>query len=195
MVMVFNIDNYKGHFAMHCATAREAKEFCDYLDSLGKTWKSRETYAMVTNWSIFKSRTCYLFNEGVISDLSYCKRDGYSVLEWSDFITKFTKGDLRDGMVVESLKAKRYQVLGDRLVGSNSYMLLSDLTKDLKDLSSPDDTIIKVYKSNARTLSEILNIDYLTLIWEREERQEPIEMTLEEVCRELGKEIKIVKSK
>ena len=192
--MKFDIANYKGQYAMHCKTARESREFCDYLDGLGKTWKSRETYAMATNWSVFKSETCYCFNDGMISRLSCCKRDGYIILEWSDFVTKFTKGDLRDGMVVELANGNRYLVLGENFINKIGYLCISDYSDGLDMNTEPYNwNVNKVYKSSAYSTDFIFKDEYLTLIWERPQKTTPIEMTLEEVCRELGREIKIIK--
>lgn len=200
--MVFNIDNYKGHFAMHCATAREAKEFCDYLHSLEKSWKSKESYCMVTNWSIFKNETCYCFNDGIISSLTFCKRDGYAILEWSDFITKFTKSDLRDGMVVKTAQDEPFLVHKGRFVNYSGWLNISNYTDNLEDPTDARFTINKVYEVKAlSSFNHLFNPGFMDLVWEREDMSElmtkpkPIEMTLEEICKELGREIKIVKDK
>lgn len=34
IISVFNIEDYKGDFVMHCKTEEEAKDFCRYLDAL-----------------------------------------------------------------------------------------------------------------------------------------------------------------
>ena len=192
--MVFNIDNYKGHFAMHCATAREAKEFCDYLHSVGKRWNCGVSYDDVTHWDAYKDETCYCFNDGFLDTLSCCWHKGYTILEWSDFTRKFTKADLKNGMIVETANEYRYLVLEDNFINENGFMVISDYNDDLTINSEPYKwNINKIYKSLAYNTNCIFKDDYLTLIWVRKEKPKPIEMTLEEVCEALGREIKIIK--
>ena len=53
--MKFNIDDYKGKFAMHCKTKEEAEDFCRYLDSIGCKWKNGNRYLNCTYWQSLKS--------------------------------------------------------------------------------------------------------------------------------------------
>lgn len=189
--MKFNINNYKGKYAMHCKTEEEAKEFCDYLHSIGKTWHDGDSYQSNTLWYVSKKYTCYEFNDGYRgSVVNYIDRN-YTILEWSDFTTEFTKADLKDGMVVEYAKGDRRMVLDERIIGPSTQANLDDFTKDLKSVNDPKFNIVRVYKSHADRLGSLCKDAYLTLIWERKE--EPVEMTIEEICKALGKEIKIVK--
>lgn len=193
--MVFNIDNYKGRFAMHCATVREAKEFCDYLYSIGRRWQTGYSYSDFIGWSTHECNTCYLFNEGIVVSVYRARLNGYDILEWSDFSNQFTKNDLRDGMIVEYVNGDLRVVLGNRLVGQDGHNTLDLYDDDLTILTAHGCNIVRVYKGNPRFISELFNKEYLTLIWERKEKPKPIEMTLEEICKELGREIKIVKDK
>lgn len=110
---------------------------------------------------------------------------------------EFTKADLKSGMVVVTREEKDnlYIVIGDKIISSLGYVQLNDYNDDLtcKEGNYKCDifNIIKVYKEISN-LSDICNynIDNLTLIWERNPK--PEEMTLEEVCAALGKQIKIV---
>lgn len=189
--MKFDINNYKGAYAMHCKTEKEAKEFCDYLHSIGKTWHDGDSYQSNTLWYVSKKHTCYEFNNGYRgSVLTYINRN-YTILEWSDFTTEFTKADLKDGMIVEYTNGNRGIVLSGRIVESGGHLRIADFTDDLKVTNLPEYTISKVYKSMTPTIADLFNATWFTLIWERKE--EPEEMTLEEVCKALGKEIKIVK--
>lgn len=38
--MRFDANDYKGRYAMHCATEKEANIFLEYLDSIGRKWSS-----------------------------------------------------------------------------------------------------------------------------------------------------------
>lgn len=192
--MKFDITNYKGKYAMHCKDAKEAREFCDYLHSVGKKWNNGESYTLVINWSFFEDETCYCFNQGYIDTVSCCNYKGFTILEWSDFTTKFTKSDLRDGMVVELANGNRYLVLGENFINKIGYLCISDYSDGLDTDTEPYNwNVNKVYKSSAYNTDFIFKDEYLTLIWKRPKKTKPIEMTLEEVCKELGREIKIIK--
>ena len=132
----------------------------------------------------------------------------YKILYWSDYMKKktFTKSDLQTGMNVEMRDGDRYLVLLNAckgICGRNNYtnLLISAKDKSQKNLDSykedltaavtSDYDIVKIYKPKyffqMQTLNEIEECD---IIWQRDE---PIEMTLDEVCEALGKNIKIVK--
>ena len=85
--MKFNFNDYKGKFAMHCKTAKEAKEFCRYMHSHGRMWNSFDSYADKTNWNeYFKEQTVYYFNDGRCGTVEFAKECGYTVLEWEDYV-------------------------------------------------------------------------------------------------------------
>ena len=190
--MRFDINNYQGNYAMHCKTKEEAREFCNYLHSIGNTWESGDSYKTTTNFKYNRNKTVYYFNKGTYGHISNCYCY-FTILEWSDFTTEFTKADLKDGMVVEYNNGNRRMVLGKYFIGENSHAPLADYTEDLREPNFPKQTINKVYISSTRSINYLFDDDNLTLIWERKEKPEPVEMTIEEVCKALGKEIKIVK--
>ena len=194
--MKFDINNYKGNYVMHCKTEEEAKEFCDYLHSIGKTWGDGDSYKKIISWSSTREGgTCYNFNDGWVgSKRSYIDK-GYTILEWSDFTTEFTKADLKDGMVVEYRNGDRRLVLGECFVGHNNCSHFNVWYDDnlINNNNASCRDVCKVYKSSPELMNQCFDDKYLTLIWERKEKPEPEEMTLAEVCKALGKEIKIVK--
>lgn len=84
--MKFNINKYKGNYAMHCKTEEEAKIFCRYLDSVGRRWGSGHSYISMTNWDDYGPNTCYSFNSGTYCDkIYYLTHNCYTILEFSDF--------------------------------------------------------------------------------------------------------------
>lgn len=117
------------------------------------------------------------------------------IIKWSDYMKRknFTKADFESGMVVECRNGERYLVLKDKLLNSAHWKCISDYTAEMKECAKgtrPYD-IMKVYDTIGVTnLVNVFIDDSLILIWERQEVEE---MTLEEVCKLLGKEIKIVK--
>lgn len=192
--MKFDINNYKGTYVMHCKTEEEAREFCNYLHSIERKWSHGVSYKATTCWTRNTKEICYNFNEGVYCDKDYYEKAGYTILEWSDFTTEFTKADLKDGMVVELANGNKYFILNNRILDDYGYLSLSEYNANLeyRDDKSHKYTIKKVYKVDAYDI-DVLDDNYHTLIWERKEKPKPVEMTIEEICKALGKEIKIVK--
>ena len=196
--MKFNIDNYTGKYVMRCKTEEESKDFCDYLHSIGKTWRSGTLYPSLPVWDIYKRDTCYDFNAGESSFKDYYENKGYTILEWSDFMNKkeFTKEDLKTGDIVTYRNGKQGIIFPeyDGIISDdfNNYINFNSIMFDLINVQNSEWDIMKVQR--------VKHIHYFTkshwneapVIWER---QEIAEMTLEEVCKALGKEIKIVKSK
>ena len=83
---IFDIEKYKDNYVMHCKTEAEAKSFCRYLDSVGRKWCDGANYLCENEWSVHKDQTCYFFNRGELSDKSYYIKNGYTILEWSDYV-------------------------------------------------------------------------------------------------------------
>lgn len=86
--MRFNIEDYKGKYVMHCKTEEEAEDFCIYLDSIGRTWYSSDSYLSESYWDRYKESTCYNFNCGTYCDKPYYEEEGYTILEMEDFMDK-----------------------------------------------------------------------------------------------------------
>ena len=196
--MKFNIDDYKGNYVMHCKTKEEAESFCKYLHSLGKKWSNRDNYFPHTNWENYGTCTCYDFNRNEFSGISFYKAKNYTILEWEDFMGKkeFTKADLKSGDIVIFRNHDAGVVFLEQnaiiFKGFGEYIELSDYDTKLCDILSEEWDIVKVHRPNSP--DGLIHDQWYKapVVWEREEA---VEMTLEEVCKALGKEIKIVKSK
>ncbi len=191
----FNWDEFKNEenkIAVHCKTEEEAKDFCERMHEQGMKWCSGESYLKETNYK-FCEEICYI--KGEFSPYWYYNSEGYKILEWSDYMQKkFTKADLKDGMVVEyndnSFGIRL--VVGDFLIGEDGYADLGDYNESLKNVVS-DLEIVRVYK--IKCMGKISSIMYdvnLELIWER---KEPKKMTIEEMRKKLeeltGEEIEV----
>lgn len=117
------------------------------------------------------------------------------IIKWSDYMKRknFTKADFESGMVVECRSGERFLVLRDKLLNGTHWRAIENYTSELKECVNgtyPYD-IMKIYDTIGVTnLHNAFSDDNLILIWERQEVEE---MTLAEVCKLLGKEIKIVK--
>ena len=96
---------------------------------------------------------------------------------------KFTKADLKDGMVVAYANGQRRLVLNNFLIGKDGYFDLSNYSENLKDKNSSDRDIVRVFKINiVTTLDYIFRTENLELIWERTESKK---MTTEEMRQKL----------
>jgi hypothetical protein len=121
--------------------------------------------------------------------------DNKQIIKWSDYMKRknFTKADFESGMVVECRNGERFLVLRDKLLDGAHWKNINNYTTEMKKYvkGTHSDDIMKVYDTIGVTnLHNIFSDENLILIWERQEVEE---MTLEEVCKLLGKEIKIVK--
>ena len=193
----FNINDYPGKYVMHCKTEEEAKDFCRVLHEAGRKWCDNESYINSTNWFSYKKETCYFFNRGEYSSVSFFKKANYTILEWSDFMNKeFTRDDIkvgdmlltRDGAVQLVIDATRGIRVTDsdiafyRCISSDLCNLYGDKSYDIvaiRRFDKPSDISFDAFEKNLGTL-----------VYEREET---VEMTLEEVRKALGKNVKIVK--
>ena len=193
----FNWNEFKNKdnkIAVHCKTEEEAKDLCKQMHEHGMKWCNGESYLKNTNYNAHNKGTCYYGNGEFLSRV-FAEKYNYKILEWSDYMQKkFTKSDLKDGMVVEyndNCFGKRL-VIGGFLTGEDGYVDLGDYNENLKNVVS-DLEIVRVYKIKCMgRISSIMHDDNLELIWER---KEPKKMTVEEMRQKLeeltGEEIEI----
>lgn len=110
------------------------------------------------------------------------------------YYQKFNKPDLKNGDIITYRDGTKGIVFleFDAIVDDNlkSYASLEHVTYDLNDEWNNDWDIIKVQR--ARDIHQFVKSrwDDAPIVWER---QETVEMTLAEVCKALGKNVKIVK--
>ncbi len=201
--MKFNINNYKGKYVMHCKTEEEAKDFCKFLESIGLEWRSGRSYLEHTDWKHYMENICYDFNRRQRSSLEYYKENNYTILEWSDFMNReFTKSDLKNGDVV----LRRNGDVEIVCLETDTFICQDVGWNDLLDIN--EDLTYKLCCNHLVSEYDIMAVrrprepgDCQFSAFDKElgeliyERKEVEEMTLEEVCKLLGKEIKIVKSK
>lgn len=194
----FNWNEFKNKYnkiAVHCKTEEEAIDFCKRMHEHEMKWCTGKSYMEKTNYEDYKGETCY-YGIGEYSSRVYAEKYNYKILEWSDYMQKkFTKSDLKDGMVVEyndNSFGKRL-VVGDFLIGEDGYADLGDYNENLKNVVS-DLEIVRVYKIKCMgKISSIMEDYNLELIWER---KEPKKMTVEEMRQKLeeltGEEIEVM---
>ena len=196
----FNINEYKGNFVMHCKTEEEARDFCNFLHSVGRKWISGDSYVDETNYVWHQTNTAYYFNQGQYGNLQIAMQDNYTILKWSDYMEKkFTKADLKTGDVVK-FRNERIGIINrelEMIITDSCWVDLGNIKNDLTlnlcfATKSDDYDIIAVRRPIEKGDCQFCAFAYEfgELIYTR---PEPVEMTLAEVCKALGKEIKIVK--
>lgn len=199
--MKFNIDDYKGRYVMWCKTEEEARDFCRYLDSVGRRWVDGDRYTEIIRYEDYGKRTCYNFNHGFVGGLPCYADLGFTILEWSDFMNKgFTKADLKGGDVVKRRNGRVEIVCLEvgALISRSACGYLLNLKNDLTDgYYGSEFDVVAVKRPEFFCDYRYDAFDKIPgkLVYERKETEDAEEMTLEEVCKALGKEIKIVKNR
>lgn len=192
--MKFDIENYKGKYVMHCKTGKEARDFCSYLKDIGRRWLSGKSYDDKTKWNMFKENTVYYFNEGGYGEYNLAKKGGYKVIEWEDFMNnKFTKADLKTGDVIlrRNGNTEICNCELNMLITQQGWNDLNDISNDLTDCCYGSDIMaVRRPRNKCDCAFSAFEFKRGELVYERKEVEE---MTLEEVCKLLGKEIKIIK--
>ena len=193
--MKFSIEDYPGKYAMHCKTEEEAKSFCDYLHSIGRTWRDKRPYTTTTQWKVYAEDTAYNFHNNSYCCVSVYQGMGYQILEWEDFMKQtFTKANLKSGDIVMLNDGEVGVVITQRetIVFKEGYAPLDNYHDDMTFRGNKKFSIKAVRRPVRATDCQFDAFDENlgTLVYEREEVEE---MTLEQVCAALGKTIKIVK--
>lgn len=142
----------KEKIAVRCKTEEEAKDFCQKMHELGMTWSDGRSYLEYTFYSAYNENMCYE-GRGFYSQRSCFERNGYEILEWSDYMKKeFTKADLKDGMVVEQANKERYLVMGDNLLCLGGYNPLTQYNDDLTNILCKKHRIEKVFRVKSKSV-------------------------------------------
>jgi hypothetical protein len=196
--MKFDIDKYKGRYVMLCETEEEAKDFCNFLHSIGRTWLTGKPYSEEKNY-LFYQKTVYYFNDGQHGSLYYAKKEGYTVLKWRDYMNKkFTKEDLKTGDVIKRSNGRIGIINGEleMIITESGWDDLDNIAKDLTNKYDSNYDIVAVRRpyDKCDCVFDAFEYNFGELIYDRD-RDETVEMSLEEVCAALGKNIKIVKKK
>jgi hypothetical protein len=195
--MKFNIKDYEGDYVMHCKTEKEAKNFCEYLNSIGKTWWRGGSYVKDNKYDDYTNQTAYNFNDGTYQNVPYFVEEGYTILEWSDFMNApFTKYDLKTGDVILRRNGK-VEIVNRELEMFICPMGFNDLNDTREDLTDKIDEIYDIIavrrpQDKSECQFDAFTYKYGELVYDRA-RDTAEEMTLAEVCKLLGKNIKIIK--
>lgn len=198
--MKFNIDDHKGKkVVMHCKTEKEAKDFCNVLDKLGLNWSNGQRYSVTTGlFSCFDQEgICYEFNEGMHDSINYYLDEGYTILEWEDFMNKeFTKDDLKNGDVCVCRNGETCIAIPDvgTFIFCDGIITFNDFLTDLKHKRLNNYDIIDVFRPKKNFhCSLIENYENGEHIFQR---AEPLKLTLKEIAEKFGvDEVEIMENK
>lgn len=122
--------------------------------------------------------------------------DNFTIIKWVKQNEELYP-KLKEGMVIEiadKLSPFWYiRKVSGELVATNGgkWFKLKNYNNDLTDKKLPEFDVVKIYESNSPTLKDLFNEENLVLIWERTKEEEVEEMTIEDICKALGKKIKI----
>lgn len=111
-------------------------------------------------------------------------------------VPAFGKHLLRDGVIVKRRDNTYAIVIGNNTHSIKGFIRLFEYNNDLTmKLYQPDYDIMAIYTPEGfGSIKDLFKGEYLELIAERPEVKEEVkEMTLEEICKELGYNVKIVK--
>lgn len=188
----------RDEIAVWCKTEEEAKDFCKQSYEHGYNWCSGESRFNKTEYYHYEGNTTY--SSDGYSDVNWFEDNGYIVVEWSDYMSKpFTKSDLKDGdMVLRRNGAIEVAIPSAKVFtsveGFNSLCNIDENLKSCWPSSSLEWDIMEVRRPTAPSdcQSCCFRREWGTLMFKREKL---VEMTLEEVCKALGKTVKIVDKK
>lgn len=191
--MEFNINKYdNGKYAMHVKTKEEYDDFIEYLRDIGRC-----KYGRANIFNVYKQDTCLNFACGTHCDAKWYKDHNFTILEWEDFMSKtFTMKNLKSGDIVKDRSGDIGIVnaeLGAILQpNSDDTAYFTSYHDDLTNRFNSDYDIVAVRRPVTRDDFSLNAFKYELgkLVYERKEVEE---MTLEQVCKALGKNIKIVK--
>lgn len=110
--------------------------------------------------------------------------------------------DLKTGMIVQFRHGGKYLVVNDCFIANSSHMFMRSYNEDMTCTSDYRDAdIMKVWETKELcNLSSMLLFDWTNenrfghMIWDRE-NEDHVDMTIEEVCKALGKKVRIIPNK
>lgn len=199
---MFNIENYPGNYVMHCKTREEVESFCKYLNSRGFRTCTCSPYRANYLWDMYGETAAFSFNKGCYCEVEYYRKssENFTILEWEDFMNHtFTKADLKNGDIV----LQRSGVVQIYIESLNVFVVKdggwNDVDKFNDDLTHQygdraDIVAVRRPREKSDCIFGAFDLNYGELVYDRE-RDTVVEMTMEEICAALGKNIKIVKEK
>lgn len=191
--MEFNINKYdNGKYVMHVKTKEEYDDFLKHLRDIGSC-----RYGSANVFGVYKQDTCLNFDCGTHCDIKWYKDHNFTILEWEDFMSKtFTMKNLKSGDIVKDrcgdIGIVNAEVGAILHVNHDDIAYFTSYHDNLTNRFNSSYDIVAVRRPATRDDFSLNAFKYELgkLVYERKEVEE---MTLEQVCKALGKNIKIVK--
>ena len=164
----------KNGMIIKCNSKEEAQEFIKEAYKQGFKWVNHiDGSEEKTCWCTGFSKIYYYLESNKIKwDFMDYENESIDYSTLKEKIKTMTKSDLKNGMVVELASGSRALVINGLLLFEDSYQGLSAYKDDLTTkIFNNEFQINKVFKSKLYNLCDVLTDD-LSLIWEREEKQE-----------------------
>ena len=181
-----------------CKNYNEFSELMKILHSKGYKWASGKS---TLEWEPYRTNRDRYNGIEILITRSHTVRFGdinmnngmsftYFKFKEGIKVNKFTKTDLKDGMIVRTADDDLYVVFKDKLVDYTGYIKLDMYSDDLCHIHNADWTIIEVYDSKLERLDLKFIVEGKLPIWKR---CLSVEMTIAEIEEKLGiKNLKIV---
>ena len=181
----------KNGMVIKCTNEEEAKEFIKEAHKQGFKWVNYlEGDEEKTRWCTGFSEIYYYLEYNQITwDTKDFDNDSIEYSTLKEKIKTMTKSDLKNGMVVELRNGKRFLIVNNFGIGKDSCIYLDGsfgYDENLYDVIG-DSTfdITKIYKTVGHTFKTLFDNESLSLIWEREEKEEREEI-------KVGDKVKVI---
>ena len=164
----------KNGMVIKCNSEEEAQEFIKEAYKQGFKWIIHiDGYEEKTYWCTgFSEIYYYLESNQITWGTKDFNNDSIEYSTLKEKMKTMTKSDLKNAMVVELASGSRALVINGLLLFEDSYQGLSAYKDDLTTkIFNNEFQINKVFKSKLYNLCDVLTDD-LSLIWEREEKEE-----------------------
>ena len=82
------VTDLKENECIHCETEEQANAICKLMHEAGLTWRFGDSYLKKTEYSFYKSETCYFPATGEFSDLDYAKEENNTIYKAEQFLNQ-----------------------------------------------------------------------------------------------------------
>jgi len=91
---------------VNCKTEKLANQFLKLADKFGYKWCTDETYIRANRFEEYKNKTCYNLNYGTYCSINYSKEMNYNIIEFNGFYNNqkiLTYKELKENIVYQHI--------------------------------------------------------------------------------------------
>lgn len=138
-------------------------------------------HSFVKEMKKFCGKTCEISK---VADSYYRFKEDGEFWNFTDEMlipVEFTKGDMKNGMLLETREGVRFLWESDKAINLDGHIAF--MRNDLKNESDKSFDIVKAGYPNkkAKTIKEMLGMDFSEIIWERQEQPTTKDVSLDEI--------------